>query len=376
MALQSKPSATFSQLPGTILLHAMAHWPTTVTEAYWPFVIRHAVTLYNIAPRNDNTISPWEAFTGFPSSKTAIDCKVWVCPVYVFHKSLQDNPSTAKTWTSCCWQGVFVGLSSLHASNVALVYNPLTQHMTPQFHLTSDESFSTTTSSVSTDLDSRLDSLFTNTSDGPYTTNMTAGDTYLFPDSAPASANSTPGPSTATHPPKAYTAVPTIKAQYRPVLPSPTFCHLMAQENISAQLYHCAPPASLTLDPSEVSTLPDILPNHHVHTPPYEGALSEGAVNLPSPLAYQAALASNDTLTQLAMLIAPDREHFITAQILELKSLVANGVSLLSTKLWHFLPLLAYLMPYGVISASVHPQENFKGKNPIFAPVAHSSAMA
>jgi hypothetical protein len=43
-------------------------------------------------------------------------------------------------------------------------------------------------------------------------------------------------------------------------------------------------------------------------------------------LAYQAALASNDTLTQLTMLKAPDREHFIAAQILELESLVANGV--------------------------------------------------
>jgi hypothetical protein len=33
----------------TILLHAMANWPSVITEAFWPFAIHHAANLHNIS---------------------------------------------------------------------------------------------------------------------------------------------------------------------------------------------------------------------------------------------------------------------------------------------------------------------------------------
>jgi hypothetical protein len=48
----------------TLLLHAMAHWPGTITEEFWPFAIRHACTFHNASIRSDTGKSPYHMFTG------------------------------------------------------------------------------------------------------------------------------------------------------------------------------------------------------------------------------------------------------------------------------------------------------------------------
>ena len=148
----------------TILLHAMSKWPTIITEAFWPFAIAHSVHLYNISSRQGLHKSPWELFTGTPPSKHPSDSRIFGCPAFVLNKSSQDNPSAAKKWTSRCWQGVYVGFSPMHASTVALIYNPSTKHVTPQFHVTYDEDFSTVTLSDPIALETRLAQLFNSSS--------------------------------------------------------------------------------------------------------------------------------------------------------------------------------------------------------------------
>ncbi len=39
--------------------------------------------------------------------------------------------------------GLYVGRSPLHAANVALIFNPRTGHISPQFHIVFDDDFST-----------------------------------------------------------------------------------------------------------------------------------------------------------------------------------------------------------------------------------------
>jgi len=58
------------------------------------------------------------------------------------HKTLQDATGSSHKWRSRCWQGIYLGHSPMHAGNVALVYNPSTTHVTPQFHVTWDDTFS------------------------------------------------------------------------------------------------------------------------------------------------------------------------------------------------------------------------------------------
>ncbi len=134
----------------TILLHAMSQWPSIIMESFWPFAIRHAVALHNTCAWGSAKQSPHELFTNEVSPRSLFDYQVFGCPAYVLRKELQDNPGSAKKWESRCWQGIYVGLSSLHASSVALIYNPTSCHVTQQFHVAFDESF---TSAASTDQD-------------------------------------------------------------------------------------------------------------------------------------------------------------------------------------------------------------------------------
>jgi len=126
----------------TILLHAMERWPAGVNEQFWPFAIRHAVNLYNHTAWDGATNPPWELFTGECSNRSLADYHVFGSPVYVLHKALQHSAGAKSKWQSRCWRGIYLGHSPLHAGNVVLVYKPTSTHVTPQFHVSFDDTFS------------------------------------------------------------------------------------------------------------------------------------------------------------------------------------------------------------------------------------------
>jgi hypothetical protein len=162
--LAERAIGTIQATARTILLHAMAKWPTIINESFWPFAIRHSVHLYNISSKSGLHQSSWELFTGTPPTKHPSNARVFGCPAFVLHKTAQDNPSCTKTWSSRSWQEVYVGFSPLHASTVAMIYNPATKHVTPQFHVTFDEEFSTVLLSDPITLEERLQKLSTSPS--------------------------------------------------------------------------------------------------------------------------------------------------------------------------------------------------------------------
>ena len=125
----------------TILLHAAAYWPTVVNDSFWPFAVRHAVNVHNCSKSTTKRSTPWELFTGESPPWSPTDFHVFGCPTYVLHKELQDGSKRPK-WTARSWQGCYVGFSPMHAKSIALVYNPVTTHVTPQYHTVFDENFS------------------------------------------------------------------------------------------------------------------------------------------------------------------------------------------------------------------------------------------
>jgi hypothetical protein len=131
---------SITQQARTILLHAMSKWPVCATEDLWPFAVRHAVMVHNSSPKHGNQKSPYELFTNESPPWSLNDFRVFGSPVYVLQKKLQDGDSFNK-WRARCWQGMYIGHSLCHASNVPLIYNPLTTHITPQFHIVHDEGF-------------------------------------------------------------------------------------------------------------------------------------------------------------------------------------------------------------------------------------------
>jgi len=148
-----------TQTARTIILHAMASWPTTVTEEFWTFVVHYACTFHNALIRVDTERSPHHMFTGSLAPWKLQDFRVFGSPAYVLDKCLQDGDSLRK-WKARSWLGVYVGVSLIHAGNVPVIYNPITTHVSPQFHVVHDDKFTSALRPMSTLSDNYFEQLY------------------------------------------------------------------------------------------------------------------------------------------------------------------------------------------------------------------------
>jgi len=146
----------------TMLLHTKAQWPQVINKEFWPFVMWHAINIYiNCYRRCHGTaVPPIEEFTNAPAPLQVHDLHPWGCPIYVLDKHLQDGDSSQSKWDRWSWLGIYVGHSTIHSGNVVLVYNPLTGHTTPQFHVVFDDYFQTIAPHLSSAPHTEIDALF------------------------------------------------------------------------------------------------------------------------------------------------------------------------------------------------------------------------
>ncbi|KAL7466170.1 hypothetical protein ACHAXS_006459 [Conticribra weissflogii] len=93
----------------TLLLHAQRHWPEYITTMLWPLALKAAQDRLNQLNVN-------------------LDGK---------------SPDIAPKWDPRARLGIYVGRSPNHAGNVALVLNPKTGLVSPQFHVVFDDEFTT-----------------------------------------------------------------------------------------------------------------------------------------------------------------------------------------------------------------------------------------
>ena len=127
----------------TMILHAILRWPDETKTDFWPMAVQHASYIHNIVPRMDCGISPIEMLTkSFSKNNLLNTLPVWGCPTYVLHPTLQSKGKLPK-WQPRSRRAQFMGWSSLHASNVALVRHLTTNHISPQFHVIFDNWFET-----------------------------------------------------------------------------------------------------------------------------------------------------------------------------------------------------------------------------------------
>jgi hypothetical protein len=128
-----------------MLLHAMSRWPDVVTAEFWSFAYQFAVLLHNSLPRSRSTANsaeecPYETFTMSDSPIRPENFHVFGSPCFVLEPALADGSPHPK-WQERCYHGVYVGHSSKHASNVAIVFNPKTGLVSPAFHVVFDDEF-------------------------------------------------------------------------------------------------------------------------------------------------------------------------------------------------------------------------------------------
>ena len=126
-----------------LILHAAAHWPQGIDGSLWPMAVSHSIHIYNNTP-NQNGFCPANLFTGEMVPRHRLqDFHTWGCPVFILE--LQSGQKLPR-WQPRSRQGIYMGLSTIHSSEVPLVLNPTTGSITPQFHVVFDDEFSTVAS--------------------------------------------------------------------------------------------------------------------------------------------------------------------------------------------------------------------------------------
>ena len=135
----------------TSKLYAMNKWRKMILICLWPYAMRHANDVANATPKKGENSSPLEKFSGVKVAPKLRHFHSFGCPTYVLDNALQSGQGAPK-WRQCSRLGVYLGPSPNHTRSVALVLNPRTGHMSPQFHVNFDDFFETV-QQKSTDLD-------------------------------------------------------------------------------------------------------------------------------------------------------------------------------------------------------------------------------
>jgi len=128
----------------TLLLHAVRHWPGYVTTMMWPFALKEAAYRLNRLTIDSDGRSNEAKFFGVDHD--FVDpalFHVFGSPCFVLDARLQSGPAGVPKWEPRSRLGIYVGHSPSHAGSVALVLNPRTGHVSPQFHVVFDDTFST-----------------------------------------------------------------------------------------------------------------------------------------------------------------------------------------------------------------------------------------
>ena len=126
----------------TSMLYAMNKWKTMVIINLWPYAMRHVNDVANATPRKKQELSPLELFSGVQIAPKLKHFHAFGCPMYVLDNALQSGQGVPK-WKEQARLGVYLGPSPNHARSVALVLNPRTGHVSPQFHIKFDDFFET-----------------------------------------------------------------------------------------------------------------------------------------------------------------------------------------------------------------------------------------
>ena len=125
------------------IIHATLHYPQHKFIGLWAFAMSYAIWCYNKVPPGGYGMSPEEIWSSTKTPRSGLPrAHVFGCPVYVLDPALQDGGKIPK-WNSRARQGIFVGFSPYHSSTVPLVFNPTTQHISPQYHVIFDDAFTT-----------------------------------------------------------------------------------------------------------------------------------------------------------------------------------------------------------------------------------------
>ena len=110
----------------------------------WPFALKAAQDRMNQLNVNLAGTTPDMRFSGVAAKNLRLrDFHTFGCPCYILDSRLQTNPKGVPKWEPRARLGIYLGRSPAHAGNVALVLNPKTGLVSPQYHVVFDDDFTT-----------------------------------------------------------------------------------------------------------------------------------------------------------------------------------------------------------------------------------------
>lgn len=325
----------------TNLLHAKQRWPQAISTILWPYALKAACATYNELHLDENGASPDSKFASVNCAPVLSNRHPWGCPVFVLNQKAQGG--MAPKWEPRSRVGIYLGHSPTHAGSVAMVLNPRTLHVSPQYHVVFDDNFSTVASMVNGEVPENWEQLV-NQSDqildpaGNDLTKLWASqhfDPFHDDDEVPDPENAdnfgTPKSSNVT--PENELLMPTMPDLdeltcrrstrtraapdfYDPsALQSTVTCKPMSTSlSILFSMVCLTATGSIFETPACASLFSNVLHQTHLINQHFDGTL-----NYISPLAFTADSSDNDTYTFKQMLQQPDKNEFILAMMKEVQ---------------------------------------------------------
>ena len=129
----------------TMLIHTAHRWKSHITTKLLPYAIRLGNKAYNDTPLlvNVQGKTPTQLFTSTEVQENPKHWKPFGCPNFVLTPALLAPQLMHHKWKHRAELGIYLGPSHVHHRNVALILNPTTGLVSPQFHVRFDPEFTT-----------------------------------------------------------------------------------------------------------------------------------------------------------------------------------------------------------------------------------------
>ena len=128
----------------TMLLHGIRMWPAMITTMFWPFALKAMAERLNRLHIHPDGSTPESRLYGTCGVIPVGSYHTLFCPVYVLDaRSQNEGAMGPPKWDPKARIGIYLCHSPFHAGSVALVLNPTTGLVSPQFHVVFDDNFST-----------------------------------------------------------------------------------------------------------------------------------------------------------------------------------------------------------------------------------------
>ncbi len=134
-----------TQTARVLLLHNMRMWPQMADQMFWPFAIKLAAERMNSLHIDTEGHTPESKSYGVDIEHIPVKTfHTMFCPCYVLYSRLHNAGSIGPLkWEPRSNICVYLGHLPFLAGSVALVYNPSTGHVSPQYNIVSDNDFTT-----------------------------------------------------------------------------------------------------------------------------------------------------------------------------------------------------------------------------------------